>query len=96
MHALNSEGKDKIVMVAGTFDLIHPGHLYLIQEARKLGKVVVVVGRDKNVERVKGRITRNFIQTHEYRVCIESWFWITSRLVLIISIQIQSILQSFQ
>lgn len=55
MHALKSEKEDKIVMVAGTFDLIHPGHLHLIQEARKLGKVIAVVGRDENVERVKGK-----------------------------------------
>ncbi|MFX0099205.1 MAG: adenylyltransferase/cytidyltransferase family protein [Candidatus Hodarchaeota archaeon] len=52
---MNSEEKEKIVMVAGTFDLIHPGHLHLIQEAANLGKVVVVVGRDKNVEELKGK-----------------------------------------
>lgn len=45
----------KRVLVAGTFEIIHPGHIYLFQKAKELGKVIVVVARDKNVERFKGR-----------------------------------------
>ncbi|RLF12427.1 MAG: FAD synthase [Thermoprotei archaeon] len=45
----------KKVMVAGVFDLIHPGHLYLLWKAKEMGTVVVVVARDSTVERVKGR-----------------------------------------
>ena len=52
---MNGENKEIIVMIAGTFDLIHPGHLHLIQEANKLGKVIVVVGTDKIVEKIKGK-----------------------------------------
>jgi FAD synthetase len=44
----------KTVLVAGTFDLIHPGHLHLIEAAAKLGRVVVVVGTDTVVEKIKG------------------------------------------
>jgi len=44
----------KQVVVAGTFDILHPGHVFLISEAAKLGDVVVVVARDRNVVRVKG------------------------------------------
>ncbi len=44
----------KIVLIAGTFDLIHPGHLHLIEAAAKLGRVVVVVGTDTVVEKIKG------------------------------------------
>jgi FAD synthetase len=36
------------VLVAGTFDLLHPGHVYLINEAAKLGDVYVIVATDKN------------------------------------------------
>ncbi len=43
------------VFIAGTFDILHPGHIYLINEAAKLGKVFVVVARDVNVEKFKGR-----------------------------------------
>ncbi|NMC07000.1 MAG: adenylyltransferase/cytidyltransferase family protein [Candidatus Lokiarchaeota archaeon] len=44
----------KTVLIAGTFDLIHPGHLHLIEAAAKLGRVVVVVGTDAVVEKIKG------------------------------------------
>ncbi len=37
----------KKVMCAGTFDVIHPGHLYYLSEAKKYGdKLIVVVARD--------------------------------------------------
>ena len=38
----------KKVLVAGTFDLIHPGHIYLINEAAKLGDVYIIVSTDTN------------------------------------------------
>ncbi|MFX1564233.1 MAG: adenylyltransferase/cytidyltransferase family protein [Promethearchaeota archaeon] len=45
----------KRVVVAGTFDILHPGHIFLISEAAKIGDVIVVIARDKNVLRTKGR-----------------------------------------
>jgi len=42
------------VLVAGTFDLIHAGHIYLINEASKLGDVYVVVATDDNREIFSG------------------------------------------
>ena len=45
----------KKVMVAGVFDIIHPGHVFLISKATELGDVVVVVARDSTVQRLKGR-----------------------------------------
>ena len=45
----------KKVMCAGTFDIIHPGHLYYFSEAKKYGgRLVVVVSRDKTSETFKG------------------------------------------
>jgi FAD synthetase len=42
------------VMATGTFDLLHPGHIYYLKEAKKLGdKLVVVVATDKTVRRLK-------------------------------------------
>ncbi|NVM17365.1 MAG: FAD synthase [Candidatus Lokiarchaeota archaeon] len=38
----------KKVLIAGTFDLLHPGHIYLINEAAKMGDVYVIVATDKN------------------------------------------------
>jgi len=46
----------KLVMCAGTFDVIHPGHLYFLSEAKKCGdKLIVVVARDETSERMKGK-----------------------------------------
>ncbi|MHB1435069.1 MAG: adenylyltransferase/cytidyltransferase family protein [Thermoplasmata archaeon] len=43
------------VMATGVFDLLHPGHLYFLEEARRLGdELVVVVARDRTVRRLKG------------------------------------------
>ena len=43
----------KTVMATGTFDIIHPGHGYYLEEAKKLGgndaKLVVVIARDSTV-----------------------------------------------
>ncbi len=44
----------KRILVAGTFDLIHAGHIYLINEAAKLGDVYVIVATDKNRELFSG------------------------------------------
>lgn len=38
------------VLVAGKFDLVHPGHLKLFEEAKKLGdQLIVVVARDSRI-----------------------------------------------
>ncbi|MBI3626658.1 lysine--tRNA ligase [Candidatus Uhrbacteria bacterium] len=45
----------KTVLVWGTFDILHLGHIKMLEEARRLGdKLVVLVSRDKIVEQVKG------------------------------------------
>ena len=44
------------VMATGVFDLLHPGHIHYLSEARKLGdELVVVVARDSTAERFKHR-----------------------------------------
>ncbi|HLC65384.1 MAG TPA: adenylyltransferase/cytidyltransferase family protein [Candidatus Nanoarchaeia archaeon] len=46
----------KKVMAFGSFDVIHPGHVYFLREAKKLGDcLVVLVARDKTIEKVKGK-----------------------------------------
>ncbi len=51
-------------MVFGTFDILHPGHLFVFNEAKKLGDIlVVVVARDSTVTTVKNITTQNDEQT---------------------------------
>jgi FAD synthetase len=38
------------VVATGTFDIIHPGHLFYLRESKKLGdELYVIVARDENV-----------------------------------------------
>ncbi len=43
------------VLVFGTFDRLHPGHRFVLDAASKRGTLGVVVARDANVLRIKGR-----------------------------------------
>ncbi|OGJ55615.1 hypothetical protein A3D88_00480 [Candidatus Peribacteria bacterium RIFCSPHIGHO2_02_FULL_52_16] len=43
------------VLIFGTFDRLHPGHLFLLKEADTRGELFVVVARDTNVKRIKGK-----------------------------------------
>lgn len=43
------------VMCFGTFDILHPGHMYFLQQAKSRGDhLVVVVARDSTIKEVKG------------------------------------------
>lgn len=46
------------VLVFGTFDVLHPGHRFVIEEALKRGEVTVVVARDTTVRQIKKRSPR--------------------------------------
>jgi len=46
----------KIVLAGGVFDIIHPGHINTLNDAKKLGDVlVVVVATDKTAIKMKKR-----------------------------------------
>ncbi|MGH9783857.1 MAG: D-glycero-beta-D-manno-heptose 1-phosphate adenylyltransferase [Terriglobia bacterium] len=53
-EALRRENK-KIVFTNGCFDLLHVGHMHLLNEAKKLGDVLIVaLNSDASVRRLKG------------------------------------------
>ena len=49
----------KTVLTSGVFDLIHYGHIRLLEEAKKLGgegsRLVVIVARDETIIKLKGK-----------------------------------------
>ena len=53
----NSTGK--LVLASGVFDLVHYGHVYFLEEAKKAGgkhaRLLVIIARDKTVEKLKGK-----------------------------------------
>ena len=50
----------KKVIVFGTFDILHKGHLDFFKQAKAHGDfLAVVIGRDANVEKLKGQKPTN-------------------------------------
>lgn len=50
----------KKVIVFGTFDLLHDGHLHMLNEAKEYGDyLIVVIARDDVVCKIKGRSAIN-------------------------------------
>ena len=64
----------KTVLTSGAFDLIHYGHIRLLEEAKRLGgsdaRLVVIVARDETIRRLKGRLP--VIPEDQRRAVVES------------------------
>ena len=56
---------DKTVCVSGGFDPVHIGHLRMIQEASRYGRVIVIVNSDSWLMRKKGYIFMPFSERCE-------------------------------
>jgi FAD synthetase len=58
------------VMATGVFDLLHPGHVYFLTEAKSLGdELVVVVARDQTARRLK---REPYVPEHIRREMVEA------------------------
>ena len=58
IEALSQLKRDslRVVLAGGVFDIIHPGHIHTLNDAKKLGDVlVVVVATDKTAIKMKKR-----------------------------------------
>lgn len=52
--------QDNKVMIFGTFDIFHPGHINFIEQSKQYGNyLIVVVARDETVKLVKGSFPQN-------------------------------------
>lgn len=67
-------GKKKIVLASGVFDLLHLGHVKFLEEAKKIGgkdaELVVIIARDITVEENKGR--KPIVSENQRRALVES------------------------
>ena len=63
--------KKKIVAVSGGFDPIHVGHVRMIQDARKLGNVIVFLNTDEWLKRKKGYSFMNWEERAEILLSIK-------------------------
>ncbi len=65
---------DKIVFTNGCFDLLHPGHIHLIHQARSLGnRLIVGINSDASVKRLKGD-TRPILSQNDRSVILSALF----------------------
>lgn len=77
--------REKTVLTFGTFDLLHEGHKFFLREAKQYGdRLIVIIARDKNVARIKGKYPHDDEDTrrrnvaavdavHEARLGYEDW-----------------------
>ena len=70
----NKPRKKKVVLASGVFDLIHLGHVRFLEEAKSAGgenaKLIVIIARDSNVEKMKGR--KPIMSEDQRRALVES------------------------
>lgn len=69
----------KIVMTNGCFDLLHAGHVYYLEEARKLGDcLIVAINDDASVSRLKGmdRPINSLLARMEVLAALRSVDWV--------------------
>lgn len=53
---MSQSSPKKIIMASGVFDLLHPGHIYYLEQSRQLGdELVVIVTNDQVANRTKGK-----------------------------------------
>ncbi len=66
--------KKAVVLASGVFDLLHLGHVRFLEEAKKTGgknaELIVIIARDRTVEKTKGRKT--IMSENQRRALVES------------------------
>ena len=52
---LVSINKEKIVFTNGCFDILHPGHIYILDQAKSYGDTLIVgLNSDESIKKLKG------------------------------------------
>src|ERR1700686_3317646 len=59
------EAGKRVVFTNGCYDLLHPGHIRLLEQARSLGDILILaLNSDSSVQRLKGP-SRPLMREHE-------------------------------
>ncbi|MBO3736633.1 adenylyltransferase/cytidyltransferase family protein [Actinoplanes flavus] len=73
---LNNRAGARVVLATGCFDLLHAGHLYFLQQAHRLGDLLIVgVNSDQSVRELKGP-DRPIIGEHERAALVAALRWV--------------------
>jgi len=70
----------KIIFTNGCFDILHRGHLELLQYCKSLGTVVVGLNSDCSVKRLKGP-SRPFFSEEDRKFALESCKYVDEVLI---------------
>ncbi len=70
----------KKVLVTGSFDWFHSGHVRFFEEASAYGDLYVVVGHDANIQRLKG-VGHPMFPQEERRYVVQSIRFVTAALI---------------
>lgn len=70
-----------MVVTNGCFDILHVGHIKLLEECKKLGDyLIVLINSDESVKRLKGE-TRPINCLHDRKLMLESIKWVDEVIV---------------
>lgn len=73
--------KKPVVLTNGVFDLLHTGHLYYLQEARKLGGALfIALNSDESVRKLKGPLRP--VQNEEQRAYALAATWFVDGIII--------------
>lgn len=64
--------KSNIVFTNGCFDILHPGHIHLLKESKKLGRRLVVgINSDASIKKIKG-VDRPILNQNQRKTMLET------------------------
>ena len=84
------------IFVNGTFDILHPGHIQLLQYARSLGvSLFVAIDTDNRVQHLKGK-DRPFFNQVDRKFMLESLSCVNKVVVFDTDEQLEHIISTYE
>ena len=81
------------VFVNGTFDILHPGHVMLLQYAASLGQVTVAIDTDRRVRQLKGT-GRPFFNQDERQLMLQGLKYVSKVCTFDTDEELENIIQT--